>query len=138
MQQFAIKELRRLLMEGRTLEECENIKDYFFSWVQEHNNTAFKVEYKGKLMANALKDALNYAFKREITIRGLRMFEVKNLHFIHGTCSFETTGHATFFYFSDLDRGMLIRGEGKDVWLAAFALSGGPSGYSSSVVGTEN
>ena len=138
MQQFSIQELRRLLMAGRTLDESENIKDYFFSWVQEHTTTAFKVEHKGKEMSKALKDALSYAFKRDISIRGLRMFEVKNLHLLHGTCAFETRGHATFFYFADLDRGMLIRGDGKDYWLAAFALAGSSSGFSSSIVGTEN
>ncbi len=138
MQQFSIKELRQLLMAGRTLDESENIKDYFFSWVQEHNTTAFKVEYKGKEMTNAIKDALSYAFKRDIAIRGLRMFAVKNLHLLHGTCAFEARGHATFFYFSDLDRGMLIRGDGKDYWMAAFTLAGGASGFSSSIVGTEN
>ena len=138
MQQFSIQELRRLLMAGRTLDESENIKDYFFSWVQEHTTTAFKVEQKGKEMSRALKDALSYAFKRDISIRGLRMFEVKNLHLLHGTCAFETRGHATFFYFSDLDRGMLIRGDGKDYWLAAFALAGSSSGFTSSIVGTEN
>jgi hypothetical protein len=138
MQQFSIQELRRLLMAGRTLDECENIKDYFFDWVKEHNTTAFKVEYKGKEMANAITDALSYAFKRDIAIRGMRMFAVKNLHLLHGTCVFETRGTATFFYFSDLDRGLLIRGDGKDYWLAAFALVGGSSGFSGSIVGTEN
>jgi hypothetical protein len=138
MQQFSIQELRRLLMAGRTLDECENIKDYFFNWVKEHNTTAFKVEYKSKEVANAIEDALSYAFKRDIAIRGMKMFAIKNLHLLHGTCVFETRGNATFFYFSDLDRGFLIRGDGKDYWLAAFALGGGFSGFSSSIVGTEN
>ncbi len=138
MQEFSIKELRRLLMAGTTLEESENIKDYFFSWVKEHSATAFKVECKRKTMSNAIKDALSYAFKRDITTREMRMFEVEKLHLLHGKCAFETNGHATFFYFSDLDRGMLIRGDGKDYWLAAFTLAGGSSGFSSSIVGTEN
>jgi hypothetical protein len=138
MQQFTIQELRRLLMAGRTLDECETIKDYFFNWVKEHTTTAFKVKFNNEDMTDAITDALSYAFKRDIVTRGMQMFEVKSLHLLHGACVFETRGHATFFYFSDLDRGMLIRGDGKDYWLAAFALGGGSSGFSNSIVGLEN
>lgn len=137
MQQFAIQELRSKLMSCRTLNDSENTKDYFFDWVKEHSTTAFKVEYKSKEMAKAINGALTYAFRREIVIRGMRMFEVKNLHFIHGVCMFEARGQATFFYFSDLDRGMLIRGDGTDYWMAVFTLTG-KSGISYSLVGLEN
>lgn len=137
MQQYAIQELRRLLMASKKLNQCENTKDYFFNWVQEHTNTAFKVEHKGKQMSEALNEALTFAFKRPILMRRLRMYEVKNLHFIHGMCSFEAQGQATFFYFSDLDRGLLIRGDGNDYWLAIFKLTR-MAGFSFSLVGLEN
>jgi Fic family protein len=124
MQQFEIKELRRMLVKQLTLEQCEDTKDYFFSWVKEHDSTAFKLDYKSKQMVKALNEALTQAFKRDIVVQNLRMFEVKNIHFIHGMGTFEQRGRATFFYFSDLDRGMLIRADGKDYWLAVFRLIG--------------
>jgi hypothetical protein len=137
MQQYAIQELRRLLMATKTLDDSEKTKDYFFNWIQEHNNTAFKVEYKGKQMGEALKEALTFAFKRPIATRGMRIYEVKNLHFTHGMCFFEAHGTGTFFYFSDLDRGMLIRGDGKDYWFAVFKLTR-LAGFSFSLAGLEN
>ncbi len=104
MQQYAIKELRRLLLNE---DEFEITKDYFFNWVKEHEKTAFNIRIKNKALTKLLNVGLSDAFKKEIVVQNLQMFEIKNINLIHGMGSF-ARGNAVFFYFSDLNWGMTI------------------------------
>ena len=104
MQQYAIKELRRLLVNE---DEFEITKDYFFDWVKEHEKTAFNTRTKNKALTKLLNVGLSDAFKKEISVQNIQMFEVKNIYFMHGMGSFER-GNASFFYFSDIDWGMIV------------------------------
>jgi hypothetical protein len=105
MQQYSIKQLRYLLVNEKDL---DIVKDYFFNWVKEHNQTALATRTKNKNIVKIASLGISDFFKKDIIIENATVFEVKGIHFTHGKGSFMRTGQAVFFYFTDLDWGMVM------------------------------
>ena len=112
MQNYSIKQLRNLLVNEK---DFNTIKDYFYDWLDEHHVTAFATPTKNKKIETVLKIGLSLAYKKEIVFRGEQMREVKGIHFIHGAAHLDQIGGGmTFFYFTDLDLGLMITEDKSD------------------------
>ena len=110
MQNYSIKELRHLLINEK---EFDKTKDYFFDWIGEHNNTAFATPTKNKMVLSVLKGSMSKAFQKDIVFKNATMFEIKRLNFVHGQAFIENMIMA-FFYFTDLDWGMIMTADTKE------------------------
>jgi hypothetical protein len=112
MQNYSIKQLRHLLVNEK---DFNIVKDYFHDWLDEHHETAFKTPTKNKKLLSVIKYGLAMAYKKEIVPRGEDMREVKGINLIHGAAHLDQIGGGmTFFYFSDLDLGLMMTEDPKN------------------------
>ena len=106
MQNYSIKQLRHLLLNEK---DFNIVKDYFHDWLDEHHETAFKTPTKNKKLLDIIKLGVSLGHKQEIVLRGEEMREVKGINLIHGAAHLDQIGGGmTFFYFTDLDLGLMM------------------------------
>ena len=105
-------------------EDFDDTKDYFFNWVKEHGKTAFKTPCKNPLITNFISSGLSDAFKKDIKLEKERMFAIQDLYFVHGQGSFDKNGTAVFFYFTNINWGLVIAMTPKQNFITRFRMVG--------------